>query len=197
MPRRRNAAGACTTASTRAARVLKGNQNCRSERVATHGGAPRPSFAAKCSANAARKTSQCSSPTRAGSASNQQTSTVAGRFPSVLLQELRHQPPPSRLVNPDKQGTKSLHRQGLISRSTILHTCDASTPAGRSRLSHCTSAESRSTSTAEVDAERDRRRTTRQNPSHWRAEHFQVFPPSCEMQTTRILPRMGRLRVKM
>lgn len=77
-PRRRNAAGACTTASTRAARVLKGNQNRRSDRVSTHGGAPRPSLAARCSVNAARNTSQRSSPVEAGSWSNRPARTSAG-----------------------------------------------------------------------------------------------------------------------
>src|SRR5262249_10521973 len=66
-PRRRNAAGAWTTASTRAARVLKGNQKRRSERDAAQGGAARPSRADRCSAKAARNTSQCSSPVPSGS----------------------------------------------------------------------------------------------------------------------------------
>jgi hypothetical protein len=68
-PRRRNAAGACTTASTRAAFELNGNQKRRSDRVSLHDGPARPSRAARCSANAAKKTSQRSSPVSAGSAS--------------------------------------------------------------------------------------------------------------------------------
>ena len=52
-PRRRNAAGAWTTASTRADRVLKGNQKRRSVRDSVQAGAACPSSAAKCSATAA------------------------------------------------------------------------------------------------------------------------------------------------
>src|SRR5262249_33845660 len=69
-PRRRNAAGAWTTASTRAARVLNGNQNRRNDRDSAQDGAPRPSRAARCSANAARNTSHRSSPVPAGSSAN-------------------------------------------------------------------------------------------------------------------------------
>lgn len=61
-PRRRNAAGAWTNASTRAARVLNGNHNRRSDLDSAHEGAPCPSRAARCSASAARNTSQRSSP---------------------------------------------------------------------------------------------------------------------------------------
>lgn len=91
-PRRRNAAGACTTASTRAARVLKGNQNRRSHRASTHGGAPRPSSAAKCSANAARNTSQCSSPVAVGSCSSKPARISAGshRYSSRNSATSRH-----------------------------------------------------------------------------------------------------------
>jgi len=69
-PRRRNAAGAWTNVSTRAARVLNGNHNRRSDLDSTHERAPRPSLAARCSASAARNTSQRSSPVPGGSASN-------------------------------------------------------------------------------------------------------------------------------
>jgi hypothetical protein len=69
-PRRRNAAGAWTSASTRAARVLNGNHNRRSDLDSTHEGAPRPSRAARCSASAARNTSQRSSPTTGGSSAS-------------------------------------------------------------------------------------------------------------------------------
>src|ERR1039457_3418994 len=69
-PRRLNAAGAWTSASTRAARVLKGHHSWRSERAYTQGGAAPPSLAARCSASAARKTSQRSSPVPGGSLSS-------------------------------------------------------------------------------------------------------------------------------
>jgi hypothetical protein len=69
-PRRRNAAGAWTSASTRAARVLNGNHNRRRDLGSTQVGAPRPSRAARCSASAARNTSQRSSPTPGGSATS-------------------------------------------------------------------------------------------------------------------------------
>src|SRR5206468_3797204 len=52
-PRRRNAAGAWTSASTRAAGVLNGNHSRCSERDCAHCGAPWPSRAARCSASAA------------------------------------------------------------------------------------------------------------------------------------------------
>src|SRR5262249_57341398 len=66
-PRRRNAAGAWTTASTRAARVLNGNQNRRNDRDSAQDGAAWPSRAARGSASAARNTTQRSSRGPAGS----------------------------------------------------------------------------------------------------------------------------------
>ena len=91
-PRLRNAAGACTTASTRAARVLNGNQNRRSERDADQSGAARPSRAERCSASAARNTSQCSSPTLAGSAASNSCRADAGshRYSSRNSAIMRH-----------------------------------------------------------------------------------------------------------
>jgi hypothetical protein len=79
-PRRRNAAGACTNASARAARVLKGNQNLRSPRPSAHPGAARSTLAAKCSAKAPRKTSQRSSPVPPGSASSRASRVPAGSW---------------------------------------------------------------------------------------------------------------------
>jgi hypothetical protein len=52
-PSRRNAAGACSTASTRAARVLNGNHSRRSDRDSAQADADRPSRADRCSASAA------------------------------------------------------------------------------------------------------------------------------------------------
>src|ERR1039457_7537650 len=69
-PRRLNAAGAWTSASTLAARELKGNHSWRSERGSAHGGAARPALAARCSASAARKTSRRSSAVTGGSLSS-------------------------------------------------------------------------------------------------------------------------------
>jgi hypothetical protein len=92
-PRRRNAAGAWTIASTRAARELKGNQKRSSRRDSLRGGAPRPSRAARCSANAARRTSQ-RGVTCAGRLCGQQSVAALHRFPSVFLKELGDQSPP-------------------------------------------------------------------------------------------------------
>jgi hypothetical protein len=66
-PRRRDAAGARTMASARAARVLNGNQSRRSDRDSDHDGAAYSSRAARCSASAARNTSRRSLPVPGGS----------------------------------------------------------------------------------------------------------------------------------
>jgi hypothetical protein len=66
-PRRRNAAGARTMASARAARVLNGNHSRRNDRDSDQDGPARSSCAARCSASAARNTSHRSSPVPGGS----------------------------------------------------------------------------------------------------------------------------------
>ena len=80
-PRRRNAAGACATASTRAARELNGNHSRRNDRDSAQVGPDRPSRAARCSASAARKTSQRSSPVPAGSSSSNASRAGASSQP--------------------------------------------------------------------------------------------------------------------
>ena len=57
-PRRRKAAGACTSACARAPDVSNGNQKHRSLRAADHSGASFPSRIARCSASPAKSTSQ-------------------------------------------------------------------------------------------------------------------------------------------
>src|SRR6185437_9741162 len=80
-PWRRNAAGACATASTRAARELNGNHSRRNDRDSAQVGPDRPSRAARCSASAARKTSQRSSPVPAGSSSSNASRVGASSQP--------------------------------------------------------------------------------------------------------------------
>lgn len=51
----------------------------------------------------------------------QQTGAHLGRFPAVLLKELRHQPLPSRFVGSNEQSTQARHRQWLVPRSAVPH----------------------------------------------------------------------------
>src|ERR1019366_1589380 len=118
-PRRLNAAGAWTSASTRAARVLKGNHSWRSERGYTQGGAARPSLAARCSASAARKTSQRSSPVPGGSLSSK-ANRVPGGYHRLVLQVLRNEPPPTGLIRPHHQATELFQAQRLVRRAATL-----------------------------------------------------------------------------
>jgi hypothetical protein len=92
-PRCRNAAGAWTTSSARAAGVSTGNQERRSRRGSLHGGAPRPSRAARCSASAARRTSHLSSLVLGGSvaSSRSRLSTGSQRYSSRNSATGRHQ----------------------------------------------------------------------------------------------------------
>ena len=125
-PRRRNAAGACTTASTRAAALLNGNQNRLKERSAAQGG-------------------QLARPGRTGARPG-----LPGTHPSVHRQ-CRRAPPPAALAGPrpvphrysSRNSAVSHHRRDSsapVSKSaraarvsgrcaaTIIHTHDASTP---------------------------------------------------------------------
>ena len=117
-PRRRNAAGAWTSASICAAQVLNGNHNRRSDLASTHVGAPQPSRAARCSASAARNTSRCSSSARTRRHLHQQPRPHVGSLPPVLLQELGDQPPPLRLVSIGQQRAQRRQGQRLVRRAT-------------------------------------------------------------------------------
>ncbi len=122
-PRRRKAAGACTIASARAALVLNGNQNRRKDRDAAHGGADLPSRAARCSATAARNTSHRSSP-RSGGFLSEQNQPRPGRLPAELLQELRDQPPPARIIPARQQPPDLGKRHRTVRLPRIAHSSD-------------------------------------------------------------------------
>jgi len=137
-PRRRNAAGAFTTASVRAALLLKGNQNCRNARVSVHAGAPRPSRAARCSAKAARKTSQCSLPILAGSASsNRERETAAShryssRNSAIKRQRVDSSAPASKPLRRAKLSGSYRAPTDFIS-TTVVHRADEIPPRRRCR----------------------------------------------------------------
>lgn len=124
-PRLRNAAGACTNASTRAARVLKGNHSRRNILDSTHAGAPRPSLAARYSASAARNTSHRSSPVLDGSpVSNADlVSTCSHRYSSRNSATNRHRRDSSEPASRAARSTRlSGWYFGLRRRSSTLMT---------------------------------------------------------------------------